>query len=320
MADNSIAVDPGTGGSAKNVDTRTNTGGDHRQVIIIGDQTANDAIAVVTSADAGVATSEYGMVVRPLNTDAAKHRVSAILVAGSANLGYVSSFIDNGSLSAKSSDAATFRVSAIGTISSLGLEGTAFLGQVSATLKSGTANIGYVSAVIDNGSLSAKSSDAGTFLVSSKQGDAALHRVSAIQDGAAALNVSAKSDSGATFRVSSFIVPQTAGGLSTHMSLSVSSSQNVKSSAGQLYGYYAFNKATSISFLKLYNVSGAISLGTDVPVLTIPLPISGGANAFSDIGLAGFTNGIGIAATSGLPVDNTALPAASAIVVDLFYK
>src|SRR3990167_10371604 len=128
MADSSIAV---VSGGGTNVDTRTNTGGDHRQVIIIGDQTANDAIAVVTSADAGVQTSEYGMVVRPLMTDAAK-----------------------------------LRVSAFGTLSAFINEGT-----VSATLRAGTANIGYVSAVIDNGSISAKQGDAANLNVSAKSND-----------------------------------------------------------------------------------------------------------------------------------------------------
>lgn len=212
MSDSSIAIVSG-GGTL--VDTRTNAGGDHRQVIIIGDQTANDAIAVVTSADSGVATSEYGMVVRPLNTDAAKLRISAVM---------------------------------------------------------------------DSGSISAKSGDAGQV------------------------------------RVSASIFPDTTGGLTAFMSLSVSAAQSVKGSAGSLYGYYAFNKDTKINFLKLYNLSAGLTLGTDVPVLTIPLPISGGANAWFGNGIAGFTAGIQMAATSGLAVDNTALPAASAITVDLFYK
>lgn len=317
MADSNIAI---TAGAGTNVDTRTNAGGDHRQVIVIADQTANDAIAVVTSSDAGVATSEYGMVVRTLNTDAAKLRVSAILI----NTSYVSAVVDNGSISAKSSDAGTMLVSAKQGDAALlrvsGLQGDAGLQLISA--KSGDGNQLRVSAMQTDAALlrvSSAQADAGLLLVSAKSGDGNQLRVSAQQTDAALLMVSAKSDSAATMRTSAFIVPQTTGGLTSHMSLSVSSSQNVKSSAGQLYGYYAFNKATTISFLKIYNVSAALNLGTDVPVLTIPLPISGGANAFSDIGIP-FTNGIGIAATSGLPVDNTALPAASAVTVNLLYK
>jgi len=56
----------------------------------------------------------------------------------------------------------------------------------------------------------------------------------------------------------------------------------------------------------------------DIQVVNINA-IPGGANVFTNHGIP-FSNGIGIAATSGLPVDNTALPAASSVTADLFYK
>ena len=48
MADSSIVVDSGTGPS---VDTRTVVGGDHRQVIVVGDPVTDTAVAPVTAAD-----------------------------------------------------------------------------------------------------------------------------------------------------------------------------------------------------------------------------------------------------------------------------
>lgn len=44
MPDSNIPITPGTG---RNVDTRTEAGGDHRQVIVIGDPSATDSVAVV---------------------------------------------------------------------------------------------------------------------------------------------------------------------------------------------------------------------------------------------------------------------------------
>src|SRR3990167_4431556 len=116
-------------------------------------------------------------------------RVSGVVSAGANVLAVYAQNRDdavNLRISALSKDGATFRVSAVNnlsanqSVSALGLEGTAFIGQVSASLKAGTANIGYVSAVLDNGSVSAKSSDANQLHVSSIQGDAGLLRVSAV--------------------------------------------------------------------------------------------------------------------------------------------
>lgn len=61
MADSSIAVTEGIG---KNVDTRTNASGDHRQVIVTGDPSVTDAVASVVSQDPGSGSSAYGAVVR----------------------------------------------------------------------------------------------------------------------------------------------------------------------------------------------------------------------------------------------------------------
>lgn len=59
MADSQIAV---TEGSGKNVDTRTNAGGDHRQVVVLGHESATDSIAAVQATDPS--SSALGLVVR----------------------------------------------------------------------------------------------------------------------------------------------------------------------------------------------------------------------------------------------------------------
>lgn len=65
MADSYVTV---TEGSGKNVDTRTNAGGDHRQVIVIGNESATDSIASVQASDPS--SSALGVVVRePYSTN-----------------------------------------------------------------------------------------------------------------------------------------------------------------------------------------------------------------------------------------------------------
>lgn len=65
MADSQIQV---TEGSGKNVDTRTNAAGDHRQVIVVGNPTATDSVAEVLAKDP--ASNDLGLVVRDVNSSA----------------------------------------------------------------------------------------------------------------------------------------------------------------------------------------------------------------------------------------------------------
>lgn len=239
--------------------------------------------------------------------DAANLNVSA--KSGDGGTFRVSAIVDNGSVSAKSGDAGTLLISA----------------------KQGDAGLLRVSSFVDSGSVSAKQSDAANLMVSAKsdsanlfrvsgiQGDGANLRVSALQTDAANLNVSAKSGDAGTFRVSAELFASNTGGLTIYRSISVSASQNVKSSDGKIYGWYAYNYDNVTAYLKFYNVSGAVNLGTDTPIMTVGIPPSAAANVEFPHGLDGFSNGIGIAATSGAPDDNTAAPAASAVGLNLFY-
>jgi hypothetical protein len=71
-----------------------------------------------------------------------------------------------------------------------------------------------------------------------------------------------------------------AGGNVTRARIQSAASTNatsVKASAGQVHCIYAANNAATIAFLKLYNKASAPTVGTDVPVVTIPLPANGGA-------------------------------------------
>lgn len=89
----------------------------------------------------------------------------------------------------------------------------------------------------------------------------------------------------------------------------------VKASVGTLYNISASNINAAARYLKLYNKATAPTVGTDVPVLTLLLPA--GATIDHDFGLVGhrFTNGIGLAITTGAADSDTGAVAASEIKV-----
>lgn len=125
---------------------------------------------------------------------------------------------------------------------------------------------------------------------------------------------------GDPFVTVSEITPVTSGGLSIYRSLSVlATGQSVKASAGQLYGYYIFNGGSATAFLKFYNKATAPTVGTDTPVITIPLAAGAGANVEFTQGVA-FDTGIGIGATTEVGDSGTTAPGANEVVVNLFYK
>jgi hypothetical protein len=94
---------------------------------------------------------------------------------------------------------------------------------------------------------------------------------------------------------------------------------SVTSSATNLYGWYLFNAASAIRYVKLYNKATAATVGTDTPYMTIPLPAGGGANVMMDIPIP-FTLGLSAGATTGVADNNTGAPAANEVIVHLFYK
>jgi len=113
--------------------------------------------------------------------------------------------------------------------------------------------------------------------------------------------------------------PQTANGLTIYRNLDVGSTgANIKASAGQVYGWYYANQATSFRYLKLYNKATAPTVGTDTPVLTIPLPPLSAANVEFTNGIA-FATGIGIGATTAIADNSTANPTANDVVANVLY-
>lgn len=234
----------------------------------------------------------------PLSADSSS--VSA--KQGDAGLLHVSSFwaqrldATNDTVSAVNGDAGTLRISALNQDANFMHVSAVGTVTVSAhEVKQSDAASLRVSAIIDNGSVSARSGDANQVHVSAVQGDAGLLRVSAD------------------------IFADTVGSLTVFRSLSLSASQAVKSSAGAIYGYYLWSSDTKPNYVKFFNTSGAINVGTDVPVLTVMLPPSAAANVEFSHGVKGFTAGIGIAALSAVADNATTAAAASAVGGNILY-
>ena len=102
-------------------------------------------------------------------------------------------------------------------------------------------------------------------------------------------------------------------------SAATTNATSVKATAGNLYSVTASNINAAARYLKLYNKASAPTVGTDVPVLTIPIPATGVVNiAFGTQGFR-FSAGIAFALTTGNADSDTAAVAASEIKVMLAY-
>jgi hypothetical protein len=278
---------------------------------------------------------------------------SAPLSADSSSVSAKQESAANLRVSAFSDSAALFRVSALGitlaasqSLSARNLEGTAFIGSVScggglvsATMKEGTSFIGQVSTILKDNPVNATYLGRVSVVNASATGEGTafigqvsailrdnattatyLGRVSAIQGDAANQQTSAKSNDAGTLRTSAYLPVDTVGQMTAFRSLSLSASQAVKGSAGAIYGYYLWNTTTVPQYVKFTNTSGAINVGTDTPLFMAMLPASAAANVWFGQGVKGFTNGIGVHASSAVADNATTPAAASAVGGTIFYN
>lgn len=116
---------------------------------------------------------------------------------------------------------------------------------------------------------------------------------------------------------------RTSGGTTPFRSIDVDeSSDQIKSSGGQLYWIHAINLASSVRYLKVYNHASP-TVGTTTPVLTFPVPTQGDTNGagfvFSVPNGVAFDTGISIAATTALADADTGAPGANEVIVNAGY-
>jgi hypothetical protein len=95
----------------------------------------------------------------------------------------------------------------------------------------------------------------------------------------------------------------------------------VKASAGNLYSIVAIGQTSTIRYLKLYNKATTPSVGTDVPVMTIPVPANvqgAGVSIPFSMGV-NFSLGISLAITSGSADNSTGVVGAGDVILNLTY-
>lgn len=105
----------------------------------------------------------------------------------------------------------------------------------------------------------------------------------------------------------------------TLTSAATTNATSVKGTAGSLFEISADNETAALKYLKLYNKATAPTVGTDVPILTIPIPINGSIQVpFGAIGKR-FSTGIAYAITNLQAVADTTAVAAGDVHVSGSY-
>lgn len=115
--------------------------------------------------------------------------------------------------------------------------------------------------------------------------------------------------------------PETGSGLTIFRTIDLDESEEeVKASAGNVYGYYFWNGAASTRFIKWYNATAAsVTVGSTTPVLTLPVPAGAAGHVSFDKPVT-FATAICVAATTGVADADTGAPAANDVVLNVFYK
>lgn len=110
-------------------------------------------------------------------------------------------------------------------------------------------------------------------------------------------------------------------GLDPFRSLDIDETEeDVKTSAGKLYGYYFFNAASSPRWLKFYNATAAnVTVGSTTPLLTLGLPAGGAGHIEFSNGIP-FSTAISVACTTGIADADTGAPSANDVSINVFYK
>lgn len=93
---------------------------------------------------------------------------------------------------------------------------------------------------------------------------------------------------------------------------------SVKGSAGVVTGYYLVNTAGTFRYVKLYNVAGSPTVGSDTPRCVYGIPPGSAANMVYTLPIA-FATGIGIAIVTGIADSDATAVSANDVAVTLHY-
>lgn len=126
--------------------------------------------------------------------------------------------------------------------------------------------------------------------------------------------------------VTASIAASTTGGASIYRTIDLDETEEeVKATAGTVYGMWVSNLATATRFIKFYNDTAAnVTVGTTTPAITIAVPGNSTDDVSGNFGLAGqgiaFSTAICIAATTGIADADTGAPSANDVICNVFYK
>jgi hypothetical protein len=115
------------------------------------------------------------------------------------------------------------------------------------------------------------------------------------------------------------LLPSTQTGLKRYHLVSAATTNPVvvKSSAGNLHGWYIYNSNAAARKLVFHNTAAAPTAGASVS-WSIVIPPESGANVFTDIGIH-FSTGIAITTVTGLADNDSAAVALNDLIINLFY-
>lgn len=135
-----------------------------------------------------------------------------------------------------------------------------------------------------------------------------------------------QTDAAGYVRVNIAAVDASADGASIFRSIDLDETEEeVKATAGTVYGMWVTNTATTTRFIKFYNATAAnVTVGTTAPVITIGVPGNASDDVSGVFGVGGpgwaFGTAITMAATTGVADADTGAPGANEVIVNVAYS
>lgn len=348
MADSFIQID--ADGVGKKIDSRTDSVGDHRQVVVIGDDGTTDGVARadatngldvdvtrvsgnVTIVDGSGSITVDAPVGTPLRVDPTGTTTQPVSGTITANL----SATDNAVLDNIDADTSAIQTAVELVDDTVYVDDADWTDSTSKHLLVGglyqsvpqTITDGDVGPfqvdengrmlVSDQGALSEYTEDIATpadpngLSIMGRRRDTLSSEVTAAGDWVA-LNASA------------FGELYVAGGqLSIFRSIDLDEGalEVVKASAGTVYGMWVTNTATATRWIKFYNATSG-TIGTGTPVITIGIPGNATDDIAGNFGPGGmgifFSTGISVGASTGVADADVGAPGANDVIVNVFYR
>ena len=98
----------------------------------------------------------------------------------------------------------------------------------------------------------------------------------------------------------------------------------ISSRSASVYQVDAYNNATTIAYVKLYNAASGVTCGSGTPIARYMIPFgtssSGGGFVTPNINGDAYVNGVTMCITTGIADNDTGAPAATTYIVNVHWK